>query len=534
MIAVWLIVLLSFAGCHTNSESPGVGEGYLRVADKDDVPTLDPARGYDTASWQYEDLIFETLLDYTDDGRLVGELASEWWANEERTAFGFRLRDTASFSIGRRVEPADVAYALSRVLAPRTGSPGRDFFLTIQGAGKCEQPGCAIPGMEIQPPRTLVIHLDEPDPLFPHKIALPFAAAVPPEIVSQRGEDFGLQPVGSGPFVLAERVPGQRLLFQRNKYYKGPLSVQLEGIVRFVGVSDDLAWMRYRFGLLDLAAIPLAEFPVVIRDASIAPLLRSGDTLRTQYVGLNCRRGPLADRRVRQALNYAVDREKLLRLLNGRGAAARGVIPPTMPNYPEREPIYPLDRAKARALLTEAGYGAGFEATLWLRNDDTAMRVAQSLQQDWATIGVRVRLKPLAWGPFLDAVRHNPSVDLFLLGWEADFPDPSNFLEVLFHSRQIGVNNHTNYANPVVDTLLDRAARTLDEQTRIALYREVETLLVEDAPWVFLYHPRSFLVVSERVDNFRLHPWRPPRLAQVRLMGAQSRGSRGGRGDNSP
>jgi peptide/nickel transport system substrate-binding protein/oligopeptide transport system substrate-binding protein len=145
------------------------------------------------------------------------------------------------------------------------------------------------------------------------------------------------------------------------------------------------------------------------------------------------------------------------------------------------------------------------------------MRIAQSLQQDWLRVGVRVRLRPLAWGVFLEAIREQGRVPMFLLGWEADFPDASNFLDVLFHSRQIGSNNHTEYRNRSVDALLEQAAAELSPPDRIQLLSEAERIVVEDAPWVFLFHPSSFVAVQPRVRGFRLHPWRPPRIGQVRL-----------------
>ncbi len=516
----WILLFLGLAACQASDRTDPY-QGYVRIADKDDVPTLDPARGYDTASWQFEDLIFETLLDYSEEGALVGELAEGWREESQGARYVFRLRGDAMFAHGRRVTAEDVRFAITRVLAPETGSPGRDFFLSIRGAEACNVAGCAVAGLQIIDELTLVIEIERPDFLFLHKLALPFASAVPPEVISSIGEDFALQPVGSGPFTLAERVEGQRLVFLPNPHYHGPIQRQLPGLVRFVGVSEDLAWMRYRAGLLDIAAVPPAEIPVIARDRELSSLLRVAETLRTQYVGLNCARWPFSDVRVRQAMNYAVDRHKLLAVLRNRASSARGIVPPTMPDYPHRPEPYPFDPKRAIDLLRAAGLGHGFSATLWLRNDDTAIRVAQSLQQDWAKVGIQVRLKPLAWGPFLDAVRHNPQIDLFLLGWEADFPDPSNFLDVLFHSRQIGINNHTAYSNPFVDRLLDEAASTADPVRRRELYHQAERQILEDAPWVVLYHPRTMVMVSKRLRGLRLHPWRPPRLAALWLDDGQ-------------
>jgi oligopeptide transport system substrate-binding protein len=154
---------------------------------------------------------------------------------------------------------------------------------------------------------------------------------------------------------------------------------------------------------------------------------------------------------------------------------------------------------------------------LWIRSDETTRRLAQSVQQDLADVKVAVRIKPLAWGPFLEAVRAPDLVPFFYLGWEADFPDPSNFLEVLLDSKNIGTNNNTDYSNPEVDALLAAAARTVDPAARLQLLQRAELIAIADAPWVFLFHPVSYEIVSSRVRDFALHPLRPARFERVWL-----------------
>jgi len=284
-----------------------------------------------------------------------------------------------------------------------------------------------------------------------------------------------------------------------------------------VGVNDELAWLKYESRQLDVANIPPAEFPRVVREPRYAPLLRHVTTMRTQYLGMNCQMAPFTDRRVRQALNYAANKTKLLQLINERGVVAKGVVPPNMPGYNAAVPGYPFDPRRARQLLAEAGYPDGFRTTLWVRSSEDSLRLAQSLQQDFAEVQVAVQIKPIAWGPFLEAVRKTDLVPMFFLGWEADFPDPSNFLEVLLHSKYIGTNNNTNYRNPDVDALLDQAAHTIDAEARLALLQRAELLAIDDAPWVFLYHPVGYEIVAPRVRDFRLHPLRPARFDRVWL-----------------
>jgi oligopeptide transport system substrate-binding protein len=232
---------------------------------------------------------------------------------------------------------------------------------------------------------------------------------------------------------------------------------------------------------------------------------------------MNCQMWPFTDVRVRRALNYAINKRKLIALLNGRGVVARGVLPPGIPGYEADLEGYPYDAARARRLLEEAKVGASFEPVLWMRADQTQLMLGQSIQQDLALVGVSVSLKPVAWGPLLEAIRQPKTVELFLLGWEADFPDPENFLDVLLSRRQWGANNDTFFYDPRVDNLLARAAPLADLARRYAVYGEAEKLAVGDAPWVFLYHPVSYVICQPRVRGYTLNPMRPARLEKVWL-----------------
>ncbi len=492
--------------------------GYLRLAGPEEVPTLDPARGYDTASWEFEQMLFSTLLAYDEATNLLPGVAADWDISPDHLTYTFHLRHDVRFSNGRQVVAADFKYAIERVLNPHTRSQGAEFFRVIRGAQECGEASCSVEGIMADDPYVLRIELRDFDPLFLHKLTMPFAAAVPAEEITRWGEDFARHPVGSGPFVLREWISGQRLVLAANPNYFVPGWPRAPGVQRLIGVNDDLAWLKYESGQIDISNIPPAEFPRVTREPRYQPLLRHVTTMSTNYLGMNCQLAPFTDRRVRQALNYGVNKEKLLRLINNRGVVAHGILPPTMPGYDVAIAGYRFDPEQARRLLADAGYGRGFATTLWVRADDpTTLRLAESVQQDLAEIGVHVEIKQLAWQALLEAVRVPDLVPFFYLGWEADFPDPSNFLEVLLHSKNIGSNNNTSYRNPQVDALLDRAAQTVDAAARLRLLQEVERLAVEDAPWVFLFHPVTYDIISPRVRGFQLHPLRPSRLDTVAL-----------------
>ena len=372
-------------------------------------------------------------------------------------------------------------------------------------------------GLQAPDAHTLTITLAEPDPLFLHRLALLFASVVPVAHARALGEDFATQPLGSGPFVLREWRRGQRIVLTRNTRYRRPDRPYLDGVIQHLGVSVELAWLMFESGELDVVGIPPADFPVVQRDPARQPYVMHETLLSTMYVGLNCGMPPFGDRRVRQAMNYAVKKTDILELLNGRGIAARGIVPPNMPDYDAELAGYDYDPERARRLLAEAGQGEGFTTELWTQSSDMDLKIAQKLQQDLAAIGVNMRIKQVAWSPFLDAIRQPQTVPMFDLGWNADFPEPSNFLHVLFHSTQHDANNHMFYASPTFDRLIGQALAAHAPAARAQLYAAAERQIVDDAPMIFLYHPITYAIRTPRVRNYRLHAFVPPRLTEVWL-----------------
>ncbi len=487
--------------------------GVLRLASGDDVRTLDPAVGYDTVSWSFEQMLFSTLVDYDAGTTIVPELAEAWETSPDGRRFTFRLRPDVRFASGRPFTAADVKYSVERLLAPTVHSQGAEFFRGVEGvedyaAGRA----AAVRGITTPDPHVVVFELIAPDALFLHKLAMPFAAVVDREAVAREGEQFARRPAGTGPFVLAEWVYGRELRLARNPDYFRPGLPYLDGIELTIGVSDQLAWFKYQRGELDVAGIPSAEFPRVMQDPRYRPVLLERTTLRTQYLGLDCALAPFDRVPVRQAMNLAIDTARLLELLDGRGVVAHSVLPPDMPGYDPQLPGYAHDPAAARARLAEAGLPHGFTTTLWATRDDGSLRIAQSIQQDLRAVAVDLAIKPVDFPALLEAIRHPGQVPLFLLGWEADFPDPSNFLTVLLHSRSRDTNNNTFYADPEVDRLLDEADRLLDPTRRLRLFHEAEVRVMRDAPWVPLFHPVSFAVRHPRVRDYQLHPLRPSRV----------------------
>jgi peptide/nickel transport system substrate-binding protein len=517
-IALGLLLLIGCRGGAPPLNFPP-GAQVLHLAATDDVPTLDPAAGYDTASWSFEQMIFDTLVRYGDDNvAIVPDLALAWEVSPDATVFTFHLRRDATFTNGRPVTSADFKYAIERVLNPATRSKGMEYYREISGAPDFVAGHATIVSGIVTPDSwTISFHLTAPDPIFVQKLAMPFAAAVPREVTQRWGDDFARHVVGSGPFILREWLGGQRIVLVKNPHYFIKDEPRLDAVEMLIGVNEELEWFKFEAGEVDVAGIPPADFTYVMKTPRLKALTLRMVTLATEYLGMNCQMAPFTDVRVRRAFNYAIDKRKLIAVLNGRGVVARGVMPPGLPGYDPNIEGYDYNPAEARRLLEAAGIPSGLAPVLWMRADQTEMTIGQSIQQDLALVGVNVVLKPVAWGPLLEAVRQPKTVELVSLGWEADFPDPENFLQVLFARNQWGANNDTFYENPTVDKLLSEAAPISDDTQRYTLYRQAEKTIVSDAPWVFLYHPVTYVIRQPWVHGWELNPIRPTRWEKVWL-----------------
>jgi peptide/nickel transport system substrate-binding protein len=520
--AAIIMIVLIVAGCRQSNDNFGFPPGamVLRFASNDDVPTLDPAAGYDTASWTFEQAIFDTLVRYgEEDVELHPAVATAWESSPDGTVFTFHLRNDVRFSNGRPVTAADFKYGIERVIDPATLSKGMEYYQKIVGAEDfAAHRKSHVDGIETPDPYTMIFRLTSPDPIFPHKLAMPFASAVPREVVEKWGEDFSRHVVGSGAFKLREWIGGERIVLEKNPDYYIQGLPKLDGIADQIGVNAELQWLKFESSEIDFPeVIPPSEFPYVMKTPALRALTLHKSTVTTSYLGMNCQMPPFDDVRVRRAFNYAIRKRKLVDVLNGRGVVGAGVLPPNLPGYNPNVGGYDYDPAQARALLEQAHFPPHVEPALWFRADQTGEMLAESIQQDLALVGVNVTLRPVAWGPLLEAIRQPKNVQLFMSAWEADFPDPENFLSVLLSREQFGSNNDSFYTNPEVEKLLTEAAPITDMRKRYALYDQAEQIVVTDAPWVFLDHPVNYLILKPWVHDLVMNPMRPERFERVWL-----------------
>jgi peptide/nickel transport system substrate-binding protein/oligopeptide transport system substrate-binding protein len=517
--AAMLALLPSVAGAQ---DTPAKG-GDIVVTYKDDITTLDPAIGYDWVNWSMIKSLYSRLMDYEPGtANLVPSLAETFDVSPDGLTYTFKLRPGVKFSNGRTVVASDVKYSIERAVNPKTQGPGAGFFGAISGfdavsGGTSE----TLSGIETPDDQTVIFKLSRPDATFLHVLAINFASVVPKEAVEAANGDFGKSPVGSGTFILKDWTIGQKLVFDRNPDYFNKDLPYIDKVTVEVGQEPLVALLRLQKGEVDIAGdgIPPAKFLEIKNSPEGAQMIVDGEQLHTGYLTLNTKIKPLDDVKVRQAINMAVNKERITRILNGRATPANQPLPPLMPGYDKSFTGYAYDVEKAKALLAEAGYPDGFETVLFSTNTDPQPRIAQAIQQDLAAIGIKAEVRALAQGNVIAAGGTEGEAPMVWSGgmaWIADFPDPSNFYgPILGCSGAVqGGWNWSWYCNEALDKRAVEADSMSDPAKageRQAAWGKIFTDIMADAPWVPVINERRVVAKSARMggpDNIYIDPTR--------------------------
>ncbi len=487
--------------------------GTITITYKDDVVTLDPAIGYDWQNWSMIKSLFSGLMDYvpgTTD--LTTDLAESYSVSPDGMTYTFKLRSGVKFHNGREMKAADVKYSLERAINPKTQSPGQGFYNMIKGfdemvAGEAE----TLQGVKTPDDHTVVIELIRPDATFLHLLALNFSFIVPQEEIEKWGQDFGKHPVGTGAFKLKQWKLGQRIEWIRNPDYHLPDRPKLDGVVFEIGQEPTVALMRLQRGEVDILGdgIPPARFVQISNDPQYKDQIVEGGQLHTGYVTMNVKMKPFDDVRVRKAVNMAIDKKRVVKIINNRAVVANQPLPPAMPGYDPEYKGYPYDPEKAKAILDEAGYADGFETELWVMNVDPNPRIAQSIQQNLATIGIKADIKNQSQGPVIAAGGEPDQAPMIWSGgmaWIADYPDPSNFYGPILGCGGAvkGGWNWAWYCNKEIEKMAERADSMSDPaqaEERIDLWRKIFIKIMDDAPWAPIFNEQRFTMHSPRVKG---------------------------------
>lgn len=487
--------------------------GSMIVTYKDDVSTLDPAIGYDWQNWSMIKSIFDGLLDYKPGTtELELDLAKSYTISDDGLIYTFKLKPGVKFHNGREMTAVDVKYSIERTIMPTTQSPGAGFYGSIDGFDELNQGKVkTLNSIKVINDHEIQFNLKQPDATFLHVLALNFSSVVPKEEVIKWGLDFGKHPVGTGAFFLDEWKTGQSLSLKRNTSYNKNGLPYLDNIKFEFGQEPVVALLRLEQGDVDLAGdgIPPAKFLQLKNDPKYKDSIVVGDQLHTGYVTMNVEIAPFNKLAVRQAVNMAVNKDRIVRIINGRAVPANQPLPPAMPGYSKEYKGYEFDIDKAKLLLNESGLSDGFTTQLYVSNTEPQPRIAQAIQQDLSKIGITVEIKSLAQANVIAAGGDKTQAPMIWSGgmaWIADFPDPSNFYAPILGCAGAveGGWNWSWYCNEELDkkaNLADSMAKPEDQDKRIKLWEEIYLEVMADAPWVPVFNERRFTIRSQRLGG---------------------------------
>ncbi len=463
---------------------PKYGGAYRRPL-VNNPSTLDPALIADIYGFTVAQQIFDGLVQYDGSLTITPAIAQSWKGSRDGLTWMFFLRKGVKFHNGREVTADDVVYSFTRILDPKTGSKAAEVFLKVKGAKEfVEGRTKTVQGLRALDRYTVLIELAEASAPFVASLAMGYIKIVPREVVEELGPAFGSHPVGTGPFKFIHWKKDEEIVLDANQdYYAGrPFLSRLEYKI-YPGAPWDKIFASFENGGLDDTVIP-AEVLQQVQDNRRYQFVRR-PILGIRFLGFNTSHGALANPMVRQAFSYAIDREELVREIHkNRYKSAYGFVPPGTYGYdPEFRP-FPFDPERARALLAKAGYpgGKGLPALqLWssVKPPDIE-REHEAIRKYLADVGIVLELHYNTNWPSFNGEVYEGKFPIFRYSWQADVPEPDNFLYRLFYSKSR--NNLTKYRNEQVDRLLDQARGEQIYLKRIQLYRQAERLIMDDAP----------------------------------------------------
>ncbi|GAB3850125.1 ABC transporter substrate-binding protein [Hymenobacter terrigena] len=539
---------LALAGCHDAARPAADERRVFRYNQPEALSSLDPAFARNQANWWAVGQLYSGLVELDSTLQPVPALARRYAISADGKTYTFVLRPGVQFhdsdvfagGKGRVVKAQDFVYSFKRILDAATASSGGWIF-----RGKVlEKPDGSISDTAFVAANdsTLRIHLKEPFIPFLGILTMPYAYVVPHEAVEKYGKDFREHPVGTGPFRFKLWDEGNVLLYERNPNYwrtdrQGHKLPYLDAVAVSFLPDRKTEFLTFMQGKLDfLSGIRAGSRDLIMHpDGTIREDFKGKFTvqkapyLNTEYLGIQLDSAnligeqaiqgrALRDKRVRQALNYALNKPEMLTyLLNRVGhAGTSGFVPTALPSFSEKEvPGYTYQPQKARQLLRAAGYGPQRPLKLRLSTVLERKEIGEYLQKQWADVGVQVQIDINQSAAQQDLV-DNGRVAFFAKSWLGDYPDAENYL-ALFYSPNFSPAgpDKTHFKNAAYDKLYDEARRTQDVAKRTKLYQAMDRIVVEESPVISLYYDEVVRLTQNNVRGLTPNPMNQLLLERV-------------------
>jgi len=486
--------LLTACGSTGSAPSSNPANQSLVLLQNYDVTSMDPAIAYDPPSSQVVSLAYGTLLTLKGSSTdLAPGLATAWSSADGGKVWTFTLRKGVKFADGTAFNSQAVKFAFERTIKMNQGPA---WMLDV------------IQSIATPAPDKLVITLKYPYQPFIYSLAQPAGTAiVSPAGVKKHGDGwFQNHTDGTGPYQASQWVHGQQVVMTRNPdYWQGWSGNHFQKVILKIVTEPSTQQMLLQTGSADMnIAFPVSQVAQVQGQKGIKVLTEPG--LNILFIGLNNKSGPTANQLVRQALSYTLDyKGAVQQIYSGYAQQAKGPIPPSLWGYDNALPQYHLDLQKAKALLAQAGYPHGFPMTITVEENPLYQQVVESWQSTLKQVGINATIDTMPWATeYKKLTTLSTAPTAFITGWYADFADPDDFLYPQYASSQqgsVGFNLEW-YGNPTVDRLLNQARTEPDHQKRIALYAQVQQILEQQAPVLWVLDQKTAVVERSTVHGY--------------------------------
>jgi peptide/nickel transport system substrate-binding protein len=525
-VLLLLIVAVFLAGCNkstpaassnpsaanANTASNGGSGKTIVVANEDDVNTLDPAGGLGTHTERTLGNMYDTLIRLDNSGKIEPALALSWEASPDGLQYTFKLRENVKFQDGTAFNSEAVKFSFDRALDSK-----HPYYYGPYAFPNFFQPN--IKSVDVVDPLTVKFTLSKIDPTFIPNLLWSNFGIVSPEAVKKYAKDFGLHGAGTGPYQIVEWDKGAKLVTKAYKEHWGG-APKIDNLI-FKPVPEDAARLtQLQSGEIQVAAaISPQLIPVVQSQPNLKIEMTTGG-IHTWFAMLNTEEGPLKNVKVRQALNYAINRDDLVKnLLKDTAVPSSSFSYPNTWAYNPASEIYKYDPEKAKQMLAEAGFPSGFTLRYIVPASGSGMvaptQIANVMQSDLAKIGVKVEITTQDWNTYLASIQGGLSqkgatYDMAQFSWMSTTDDPGLYVNYFLQANSTKEKpngfNDGYYNNPKVSELLAKAMETIDQNARTDLYKQAQALVAEDAPWIFMFHSKNVMAMAKNVEGVKPNP----------------------------
>ncbi|MEM3658352.1 MAG: glutathione ABC transporter substrate-binding protein [Candidatus Hadarchaeum sp.] len=476
-------------------------EGTLTYALPSTIPNLDPGFSAGTPAQGVRKLIWETLVDRDEEGRIVPLLAQSWEVSEDGLRWTFHLRTGIKFHNGDYLKSEDVKASLERVIDPKYGLPRRATLAPIKEVEIIDEYTVVV--VTRYPFSPLLYHLSMDVAAIMSKVAL--------DTYGYEMHQIGWHPVGTGPYKYDSHIPEERIVLVRFEEYWGPRPYFDKIVFRFIPEAATRL-LLLETGVVDIVEmVPPHEVSRLKATPGIKVLQVPGN--RVAHLGLNCQRAPFDNPKVRQALQFAIDKEALVKgLLYGAGSPADSIVAPGVFGY-HSVGFYTYNPERAKTLLAEAGYATGLEFEIWTPSGRYFQdkETVEAIQAMLAEIGIQANVKVFDWTTYLSVLRKPLTENVsqaYFLGWEVGTDDIAYLLDLVFTSTAwppAGWNTMF-YKNEEVDSLIEQGKAELDPDVRRQIYARLQELVMNDSPWIPLYVYDQIFAMRADIEGFWAWP----------------------------